>query len=225
MTVSAVRPEPRSPWHPVMFDMDGTLIDSAPAILRRLRETLEHYEVEPPADAALIHYIGPPIRTTLTDFVNADHVDEAVAFYRSLSARDGLDRQRLFHGIPAFLATLANVDVPLAVASSKPQHEIEHILRFFDIADYFTAAVGSSETRNNKAQVVDEALRRLGRTATSPALMVGDRVWDIEGAAAHNVPTVLVSWGYAAAGEESAAIAHVTTVNDLADFILNGSQP
>ena len=225
MTVSLVRPDFGQPWHPVLFDMDGTLIDSAPAILRRLREAIEHYGLRAPDDAALIHFIGPPVRTTLLEFVGPDRIEDALVFYRSLSARDGLDRQRLFHGIPEFLRLLANLGVPLAVASSKVQHEIEHILEHFGIAEYFTAAVGSSETRNNKAEVVDEALRQLGRTASTPALMVGDRIWDIDGAAEHNVPTVLVSWGYAAAGEEATAIAHIDSIADLTDFILNGSQP
>jgi len=206
-----------------MFDMDGTLLDSAPAILRRLSETLSQFGAVPPADAALIHYIGPPVRTTLTEFLAADDIPAALDFYRELAVRDGLDREELYAGIPEFLGELANAGIPLGVASSKPQDEIEHITAHFGIADFFTAVVGSSPERITKAHVVAEALRQLNHVSRDSALMVGDRIWDIEGAAEHGIPSVLVSWGYAAAGEEKTAIAHITSTDALADFILNGS--
>lgn len=206
-----------------MFDMDGTLLDSAPSVLRRLSETLTEFGVTPPADSALIHFIGPPILNTLTEFLAPDDVIAAAKFYRGLADRDGLDRMELYRGIPQVLSALANAGIPLGIASSKPQHEVEFITAHFGITDFFTATVGSSDERVTKSQVVIETLRLLNHNAHDNALMVGDRIWDIDGAAEHGIPTVLVSWGYAAAGEEAKAIAHITSTNALTDFIMNGS--
>lgn len=224
MSFAVRRPAAGQPWRPVLFDMDGTLIDSAPAIINRLRETLEHFGVSVPPDSELRHYIGPPTLHTLTEFLPADHVIEAAKFYRTLGDRDGLANQALFTGAPSALETLAGRGVPLAVASSKPQHEVEHIAQAFGIASFFAAVVGSSEDRQSKADVVETALLELnqvGDSRSEPALMVGDRIWDIAGAAEKKVPSVLVSWGYARAGEEKDALALIRSFDDLVRFVEN----
>ncbi len=206
-----------------MFDMDGTLVDSAPAIISRLSETLEHFDVSGVKPDALRHYIGPPIRTTLSEFIAAERVPDAISFYRGLSARDGLSRQTLFDGITEVLSELHEFNVPLGIASSKPQHEVELIAEHFGIAPFFSAMVGSDTERDTKALVVAEALAKLAALSVEHPLMVGDRIWDIEGAAALGVPTILVSWGYADNDEKKTAYAEVSTMVELTQFVVNGA--
>lgn len=205
-----------------MFDMDGTLLDSAPAVMSRLRDTLVRFDVDPPADAELRHLIGPPTPEALGGYLPADRIEEAMTFYRSLVAREGLENMRLFAGIPEALAQLQSLGVPLAVATSKLQGEAERIVADFGIAQYFTAIAGASPERLSKADVVAHALERLDAASTHAPLMVGDRIWDIEGAATHGVPTVLVSWGYARPEEFDRALARVDTPQDLVSFVVGG---
>jgi phosphoglycolate phosphatase len=201
--------------------MDGTLVDSAPAISRRLRETLEHFDVTPPDEAGIRLLIGPPTGSSLLSFVGPDHVDAANAFYKALSDTDGLAHQELFPEVDRLLATLAEANIPLGISTSKPQREAVRTAEHFGIAQYFTALVGSSAKRPTKAAVVGETLAQLQAIAHSPTpLMIGDRSFDIEGAAEHNVPTVLVRWGYAAPDEELAALAGVDTIDELLAFVL-----
>lgn len=209
------------PWTPILFDMDGTLVDSAPAISARLRETLEHFDVIPPDEAGIRLLIGPPTGSSLLRFVGPERISEANAFYTSLSKRDGLIHQELFPEVDRLLATLVEAGIPLGVSTSKPQREAERTAEHFGIAQYFTALVGSSAKRPTKAAVVGETLAQLQAIAHSPTpLMVGDRSFDIEGAAEHNVPTVLVRWGYAAPEEELAALTGVDTIDDLLAFLV-----
>jgi phosphoglycolate phosphatase len=209
------------PWTPILFDMDGTLVDSAPAISRRLRETLEHFDVIPPDEAGIRLLIGPPTGSSLLSFVGPDRVEEADAFYHRLSHQDGLAHQELFPEIDRLLATLVEANIPLGVSTSKPQREAERTAEHFGIAQYFTSLVGSSPTRPTKAAVVGETLAQLQAIAHSPTpLMIGDRSFDIEGAAEHDVPTVLVRWGYAAPDEELAALAAVDNIDELLAFVL-----
>ena len=204
--------------------MDGTLVDSAPAISARLRETLEHFDVTPPDEAGIRLLIGPPTGSSLLTFVGPERVDAASAFYKKLAKRDDLSRQELYPEIDRLLATLVEAGIALGLSTSKPQREAQHTAEHFGIASYFTALVGSSSSRPTKATVVGETLAQLAASAAAPALtpiMVGDRSFDIEGAAEHNVPTVLVRWGYAAPEEERAALTAVDTIDDLLTFLVS----
>jgi phosphoglycolate phosphatase len=203
-----------------MFDMDGTLLDSAPAVMSRLRDTMLHFDVEPPPPTELRHLIGPPTPQALSGHIPPELMEEALAFYRSLVAVEGLTNMSLFAGIPGALASLHNRGIPLAVATSKLQAEAERIVADFGIEQYFSAIAGASPERASKADVVAYALERLETASIHAPLMVGDRVWDIEGAAVHGVPTVLVSWGYARPEEFDLALARIESPDELVSFVL-----
>jgi phosphoglycolate phosphatase len=220
MFSSSSRAAQGQPWQPVMFDLDGTLLDSAPAVVSRLRDTMIAFGVEPPTESELRHLIGPPTPVALGGYIAPERIDESVAFYRSLVAREGLDNMRLFAGISDALAQLHDRGIPLAVATSKLQGEAERIVTDFGIADYLTVVVGASPERATKADVVARALVELETAASHTPLMVGDRRWDIEGAAEHGVPTVLVSWGYASPEEFDLALARIESPDELVSFVL-----
>ena len=222
MSSEALRPVSGEPWRPVLFDMDGTLIDSAPAILGRLRETLTEFGVTPPDEAALRLFIGPPMHVTLAHFLPENQVETAREFYRGLSHRDGLSNQSVYPGISDLLAELHSAGIPLGIASSKSQDEVQRSAEHFGIASFFSGIAGSSPERQDKADVISFALDLLETQSALSPLMVGDRKWDIEGALKLDVPTVLVTWGYAGEGEEELAIASVDTGHELVSFVKNG---
>jgi phosphoglycolate phosphatase len=204
----------------VLFDLDGTLLDSAAAVTSRLRVTFAAFGVQPPDDGELRHLIGPPTPVALSAGIPPERLDEGVTFYRALAAREGLENISLFAGISDALATLHNRGIPLAVATSKPQREAERIVTEFGIAEYFAAVAGASAERVSKADVVAYALDQLETLSAHSPLMVGDRQWDVEGAAEHGVPTVLVSWGYARAAEFDLALARIDSPDQLVSFVL-----
>lgn len=180
---------------------------------------MREFGAVPPDDVELRHLIGPPTRQALSGYIPEERMDEAISFYKSLAVREGSARTHLFPGIHDALANLAQRDIPLALATSKPQDEAERLAEEFGIADFLRAIVGASPARPRKADVVGEGLARLKAGSAHAPLMVGDRLWDIEGAAEHNVPTVLVGWGYAREQEFSVAFARVDTVEALVDFV------
>ena len=209
------------PWSPLLWDMDGTLLDSAVAIVRRLRETLLHFGVTPPSDDQLKFLIGPPTGTSLLRFIGTARIDESRAYYRSLSERDGLKDQQLFPWILDTLKVLHTAGIPMGVATSKPQHEAERLCDAYGMTPYFTAIVGGNEERKDKAAVIAECISLLG---TANALMIGDRFYDTDGAAANGIPTVLVRWGYAHEKEFDGAMAAVSDSAELLELLLGNAQ-
>jgi phosphoglycolate phosphatase len=223
MSVQSPRPHAGQPWRPVLFDMDGTLVDSAPAILGRLRETLTEFGVTPPDEAALRLFIGPPMHVTLAHFLPESLIETARTFYRGLSTRDGLSNQSLYPGIQDALAELSAAGIPLAIASSKSQEEVQRSAEHFGIAEYFAGIAGSNIERQDKADVIRLALSMLETANAHAPLMVGDRSWDIAGAEAVGIPTALVTWGYSAPEEAERALVVIDTEADLVSFIRNSS--
>ena len=118
----------------------------------------------------------------------------------------------------------------LAIASSKPTPLVIRVLEHFHIKEYFDYIIGSEldGRRGKKEEVVEEALRLMvpetldAQERKTRVAMVGDRKFDVEGAKAHGLTSVGVSFGYAAAGELEASGADyiVDTVSELEDILM-----
>ncbi|PFG38261.1 phosphoglycolate phosphatase [Georgenia soli] len=205
----------------VLFDLDGTITDSAPAITSAIAETLAAFGYPPETPEQLLRHVGPPIRDGLLEFggVREEDLEAMVEHYRALYAQRMLDVP-LFPGVPELIRSLRAAGVPLAVATSKMRHMAVPILEHAGLADEFTVICGATadESRSTKGQIVEDALAGLDAAGAdiSRAVMVGDRHHDVDGATEHGIPVVLVDWGYAAPGEEQGAHALVRDADELA---------
>ena len=212
-------------WSAILFDLDGTIADSAPAITNSLARTFAVLGRPVPTDAELTAYVGPPLLAAFSEYagMTPEEAVEALAVYRADYQERMLDTA-VYPGVAGLLERLHEAKIPMALATSKPEHHATAVLEHFDLAKYFTAMVGSSdlETRSSKADIVAEALARLGAVGADVAapVMVGDRRYDAEGAAAHGVPTILVEWGYGSPTEAVGAHATVYSVDQLTKLLL-----
>ena len=209
----------------VIFDLDGTLTDSADGILASFRHALTAVGAEVPAGDLAGRVVGPPMHLTLAGLVLAEHADDAIAAYRADYTSRGWAMNSLFDGIPELLADLQTAGVRLAVATSKAEPTARRILEHFELADYFDVIAGASVdgSRSSKADVLAHALGQLD-PLPQRVLMVGDRAHDVEGAAEHGIDTVVVGWGYGADDfrephAAEAAAAHVPTVSALREVL------
>ena len=212
-------------WSAVLFDLDGTLVDSAPVILDGLRRMHEGMGMPVPSEAELMAWIGPPLFESLK--VRAGLSDEdalrARALYRELTAET--DRSLvLFPGMRGVLELLAAAEIPVALATSKPEQSARNILEHHGLLSLFTACVGADDFahRSSKGDVVAEALLRLaaaGADIEAPVL-VGDRGMDVAGGTEHGVPTIVVEWGYGSPAESAGALAIVASVDELRGLLL-----
>lgn len=216
-TPTATRPEL------VIFDLDGTLTDSAQGIVSSFRHALGSVGAAVPEGDLASMIVGPPMHHTLQRLGLGDRTDEAIAAYRADYVVRGWAMNRVFDGIPALLADLRAAGVRLAVATSKAEPTAQRILAHFGLAGCFEVIAGASVdgTRARKVDVVAHALARLG-SVPERTLMVGDRSHDVEGAAAHGIDTVVVGWGYGKGDfdePDAAPAAHVATVAELREVL------
>ena len=181
-------PTPRPPFSAILLDLDGTITDSAPGITDTLAYTFEQLCMPVPEYEQLLRWVGPPIMDSFRDLAGMDAAtaDRALAIYRERYLDRGAYDATLFDGMGTLVQQIAAAGIPLSLATSKPELPATLMLEHFTIAQCFTVITGASadETRSEKADVVEEALRRL-RELDVPldnVVMVGDRIHDIEGA-------------------------------------------
>jgi phosphoglycolate phosphatase-like HAD superfamily hydrolase len=210
----------------VIFDLDGTLTDSAQGIVSSFRHALGSVGATVPDGDLAAMVVGPPMHHTLRRLGLGEDTDAAIAAYRADYLTRGWAMNRLFDGIPALLDDLQSAGIRLAVATSKAEPTAQKILTHFGLDEHFEVIAGASVdgSRATKADVLAHALAQLD-VVPDRVLMVGDRSHDVEGAAAHGIDTVVVGWGY---GQQDfdpdgrtapAALAHVSTVDDLREVL------
>lgn len=208
--------------HPelVIFDLDGTLTDSAHGVVSSFRHALAAVGAEVPDGDLAALVVGPPMHHTLTEMGLGDRAEQALTAYRADYTARGWAMNTLFDGIAEMLADLQSAGVRLAVATSKAEPTAQRILEHFGIAGHFEVIAGASldGRRAAKADVVAHALSQLA-PLPDRVLMVGDRAHDVEGAAQHGIPTVVVGWGYGGDDETGQAAAQVATVSELREVL------
>ncbi|CDO06525.1 hypothetical protein C1S82_19755 [Mycolicibacterium cosmeticum] len=208
----------------VLFDLDGTLTDSADGIVASFRYALDTVGAPVPDGDLAGRIVGPPMHHTLAAMGLGDRVDDAITAYRADYTTRGWAMNSLFDGIPALLADLRAAGVRLAVATSKAETTAKRILAHFGLDGYFEVIAGASSdgTRAAKADVVAHALAQLS-PLPERVLMIGDRSHDVEGAGQHGINTVVVGWGYGSAdfdGPDAPAPLHrVDTIADLREVL------
>ena len=208
----------------VIFDLDGTLTDSARGIVSSFRHALGEIGAAVPDGDLASRIVGPPMHHTLRAMGLGDNADAAIAAYRADYTTRGWAMNSLFDGIAELLADLQAAGVRLAVATSKAEPTAQRIIAHFGLDQHFEVVAGASVdgSRATKADVVAHALAQL-EPLPDRVLMVGDRSHDVEGAAEHGIDTVVVGWGYGHADFDEpdavAALAHVSTVDDLREVL------
>ena len=205
----------------VLIDLDGTLVDSAPGIVSTIAFTLKEMGKEVPPMKDLVRWVGPPLPESFRTrgHMADDEADEAVRVYRARYLDVGVYDAKLFEGVAGLLMGLKNAGAHLAIATSKPTTPATIMLEHFTLSDFFDviACAADDETRGKKEEVVEDALAGLNARGvdTTSAIMIGDRIHDVEGAAVHGLDTIMVRWGYGGPAEWAQAHRVVDTPQQL----------
>ncbi|MET1028295.1 MAG: HAD hydrolase-like protein [Dongiaceae bacterium] len=201
----------------VLLDLDGTLTDPKTGITGSIRYALETLELPVPTEAELLRFIGPPLRDSF-DRLFGDPVltQRCLALYRERFGTIGLYENRVFDGVPAVLDTLRAAGYRLVLATSKPHVFARRILEHFGLASRFNAVHGAEldGTRANKAELIAHILTTEGIVPQS-AVMIGDRLHDMQGAAANGMKAIGALYGYGDEAELMGAGAALTIATPM----------
>lgn len=203
----------------VLLDLDGTLSASGPQIVAGIATALAAVGAEPMDAARLQGFLGPPLLDTFAALpgFDAERAAAAVTAYRAAYVPEDAP---LFEGALQTLRVLRAAGLPLALATSKPQPYADRVVDASGLRPLLDVVVGwdPEAGRRTKGDCVGEALRALAHPVA--AVMVGDRIHDVDGAAEHGVPCVGALWGYAPAGELDVASARARYITDLPGLLL-----
>ncbi|MEJ2481585.1 MAG: HAD-IA family hydrolase [Gemmatimonadota bacterium] len=183
----------------VVFDLDGTLIDSEDLILASFRHTMRTHFGEAPPDESWRRTIGRPLAVQVRDFARTD--EEAEAMIRTYTDHNLSQHDRLvraFDGIREALEELLRRGRTLAIATSKRRTATRMGLAACGLPEHWFASIVTADdvTRHKPdAEPVLRALSQSGEERTESAVFVGDSVHDMRSGRAAGVATAAVLWG------------------------------
>jgi len=215
----------------VIFDFDGTVVDTGEGILKSLQFAFLDQGDPVPDLSDLRKFIGPPIYYSFTHFygVPESRVDDYIKSYRARYRETGVFECALYPGMLATLKTLRAHGIGLGIASSKPQSLIYDVMRYLGITDLFDAVTGTAfdDSRHaSKTDLIESSMEKLGAADRRRVLMVGDRLYDLDGAAGAGVDSCGVLFGY---GSEEEFRAHnatyiIAAASELLPLVLQDEQ-
>ena len=210
----------------LLFDLDGTLVDSFPGIRESFLHTLNVMGWEIPPEERINRVPGPPMEQTLQDLgMSPEMAQEGLQIYLAHYGEVGWDMSTEFPGMRELLIRLKEQGYRLCTATSKGERFAERALRKFQMFDLFEFMGAAQENgpRRDKAAVIRHVIDHVDLTAGDPGLervlMIGDRSHDIEGAAQFGIDCIAVTWGYGTPEEWAQAQYTVTTAEELERII------
>lgn len=188
------------PFRNIIFDLDGTLIDSKPGIHGSLRHALRRLGHELPEGHDLDWVLGPPLEEIMTRLLaefGDTRVAEAVAYYREHYGAGGLVEARPYEGIPGLLADLDASGKTLLVATSKLTPFARRILEHFGLSGFFAGVYGTEPgPRALSKGALIGAILATRQLEPSDTVVVGDREHDMIGARTNALARIGATYGY-----------------------------
>lgn len=203
----------------VLFDLDGTVVDTIPHILASFRHATADVLGEALPDDVLMHYVGVPLARQMRYFTDDEEVAERLlASYREFNHRTHDQMARLYPNTRSALEALARSGMPMGIVTSKSRMMAQRAIDLFDLGGYFPAVVTADDTATHKPDPgpVLQGASLLG-VEPSRAVYVGDSPADIESGNGAGAGTVAATWGVASR-ERLLAASPDAIINDISEL-------
>lgn len=165
----------------VLFDLDGTLLDTEPVIIETMKRVLNKYRPDLVVDRDMeISFLGPTLKQTLTRFLPEEQIPEAIEVYRTINRELHEGNLKPIDHAPELLAHLKEQGYTLGIVSSKKKDMVEYGLSLMDLQDYFQVIIGYDEVKEHKPspEGILNACKAL-KVGHDEVIYVGDTYTDI----------------------------------------------
>lgn len=182
----------------ILFDLDGTLLDTSLGIMDSVRYTIAQLGYEPLSDETILKFVGPPIQNSLINNLglSPEEAQNGANIFRDYYKNFALYKATLYPGIKDLLVELKNRGIKIGVATYKREDYAIDLLKYFGIADYCNIIHGAdNENKLTKANIVEMCINEIGEDK-SEILLVGDTEHDAKGAQDSNIGFIAVTWGF-----------------------------
>jgi len=182
----------------VVFDLDGTLLDTTPGVIYAVKYTIESLNLPMPQEETLKEFVGPPMQLSFENKfgMNKDDALKAANLFRANYKEHSLLKAELYSDVLDVLKYLKGKKYKIAVATNKSHDNAMEILRHFGIADYCDFMMGSDlGGKLKKADIIRESLTAL-KVEAKDAVYIGDSMFDLEGANAVGMDFIGVTYGF-----------------------------
>lgn len=184
----------------VLFDLDGTISESAEGIRYSLEKTIEKTGCKSFDTSNYKLYIGPPLLDTFINHcgLQGEKAAEAVEVYRQIYDTKGKFMNKPYDGIKDVLSKIREAGIKIAVATSKYEKFAEEIVEYLGLSQCIDCVCGSllDGSRKDKKDIIPYAISRLKGSKFDRVAMVGDTYFDARGAILCNVDFVGALYGY-----------------------------
>lgn len=211
----------------LFFDLDGTIVDSAPGIKESVKYALIHFGIDEKDEEKLNLFIGPPLFDAFSSIygMNNNDADTAVAKYReNYKQNKAMLKYKVYDGVEKMLKTLKEKGYTICLATAKPKEFAEIILDDADLSKYFYIINGASfdASKRSKTAVIKDTIET-NNFKKEIILMIGDRENDVTGAKNNNIDVLGVTYGYGDKKElnDAGCFNVVNSPSEVAEFILN----
>ena len=210
----------------IAFDLDGTLTNPERGLIASFVYALGKMGVDYGEKNELKKFIGPPIYEEWQRCFGftPEESSKALLIFREFYSVYGWWDNEIYPGVKEMLEKLKNSGKKIILATSKPEIFAKKILELFDISKYFDFIGGAAtdKTRDKKSEVLEYSIKSVGVSDKSKVILVGDRVYDSEGAIACGIDSLGVLYGHGSEEEiRSAGFTYiVNNVEDIANLLI-----
>lgn len=184
----------------IIFDFDGTLIDSRPGVVKSFKRAVKDLTSKQINEGSIIKLIGKPLAQIISVLLKTSDqalIDKGSDLFRKYYRDDGLDKNIIYSGVKEMLKSFKEKSLGLFVVSNKIEEFMIKILEQHDIKKYFISATGidGTDPYSKKADYVKSILTNF-KLKKGETAIVGDTESDIIAGKANSIYCIGVTWGY-----------------------------
>lgn len=191
--------EKKMRWNYILFDLDGTLLDTSAGIQKSVEHTLHELSLPKLSPEHIRTFVGPPINRSLqgTFHLTDEQTQVATNLFRTLYKDKYLFEAAPYPGVYELLKKLREAGCQLGVATYKRDDYAHQLLDYFNLTALFDQVQGcDAESKWSKADIIQQVLERMGCTDKAQAVLVGDTVHDYTGAKQCGIHFAAVGYGF-----------------------------